>query len=68
MAEQFQQFTRLRDQWGRGSKEGLDQAMPVVYDELLRLAGRSLRSECPGHTPRATALVNESCEMTRKIS
>jgi RNA polymerase sigma-70 factor, ECF subfamily len=34
--------------------------MPIVYDELRRLAGRCLQSERSGHTLRATALVNEA--------
>jgi RNA polymerase sigma-70 factor (ECF subfamily) len=34
--------------------------MPLVYDQLRRLASRSLRSERPGHTLRATALVHEA--------
>jgi len=34
--------------------------MPIVYDELRRLAKRCLYSERPGHTLRATALVNEA--------
>jgi RNA polymerase sigma factor (TIGR02999 family) len=34
--------------------------MPLVYDELRRLAGHYLRSERPEHTLQATALVNEA--------
>lgn len=34
--------------------------MPLVYDELRRLAARYLRSERPGHTLQPTALVNEA--------
>ena len=40
--------------------EALDQLVPIVYDELRRLAGRCLQSERPGHTLRATALVHEA--------
>ena len=60
MPEQTQQFTQLLHQWSGGSKDALDQIMPVIYDELRKLAGRYLRSERPGHTLRATALVNEA--------
>lgn len=60
MPEQTQQFTELLHQWSGGSKEALDQLMPVIYDELRRLAGRYLRSERRDHTLRATALVNEA--------
>jgi RNA polymerase sigma factor (TIGR02999 family) len=52
--------TRLLQQWGSGNKEALDQLMPVVYDQLHRLAAKCLRSERPDHTLRATALVNEA--------
>ncbi len=34
--------------------------MPLVYDELRRIAARYLRRERPGHTLQATALVNEA--------
>jgi RNA polymerase sigma factor (TIGR02999 family) len=47
-------------QWSGGSKEALDQLMPVVYDQLRRLAASYLRSENRDHTLRATALVNEA--------
>jgi len=43
-----------------GSKEALDQLMPLVYDQLHRLAAKCLRAERPNHTLRATALVNEA--------
>lgn len=43
-----------------GDKEALDQLMPLVYDQLHRLAAKCLRAERPNHTLRATALVNEA--------
>jgi RNA polymerase sigma-70 factor, ECF subfamily len=52
--------TRLLREWNAGSKAALDQLMPVVYDQLHRLASKCLRSERPNHTLRATALVNEA--------
>lgn len=55
-----QQVTRLLQQWSGGSKEALDELMPVVYDQLRRLAASYLRSEDRDHTLRATALVNEA--------
>ena len=60
MPEPTPQFTELLHQWSDGSKEALDQLMPVIYDELRKLAGRYLRSERRDHTLRATALVNEA--------
>jgi|SRR5579862_955373 RNA polymerase sigma-70 factor (ECF subfamily) len=60
MPEEIQQFTELLQQSRGGNKGALDQLMPVIYDELRRLAGRYLRSERKDHTLRATALVNEA--------
>jgi RNA polymerase sigma-70 factor, ECF subfamily len=55
-----QDVTQLLQQWKGGDREALDQLMPIVYDELRRLASRCLYSERPGHTLRATALVHEA--------
>ena len=55
-----QDVTRLLRQWRGGNQQALDELMPIVYDELRRLAKRCLYSERPGHTLRATALVNEA--------
>jgi RNA polymerase sigma-70 factor, ECF subfamily len=60
MSPDRQDVTRLLQQWRAGNHEALDQLMPIVYDELRRLAGRCLQSERSGHTLRATALVNEA--------
>jgi len=60
MSPDRQDVTRLLQQWRGGSHEALDELMPVVYDELRRLAKRCLYSERPGHTLRATALVHEA--------
>jgi RNA polymerase sigma factor (TIGR02999 family) len=45
--------------WGRGDPDACDRLMPLVYDELRRLAGHYMRSEPVNHTLQATALVNE---------
>lgn len=60
MAPDRQLVTQLLQQWGSGNKEALDELMPVVYDQLWKLASNCLRSERPGHTLRATALVHEA--------
>ena len=52
--------TQLLQQWGGGNKAALDELMPVVYEQLRKLASRCLRTERPDHTLRATALVNEA--------
>jgi RNA polymerase sigma-70 factor, ECF subfamily len=45
---------------GRGDKAGLDGMLPLVYDELHRLAAGYLGRERPGHTLQPTALVHEA--------
>ncbi|HUA97466.1 MAG TPA: ECF-type sigma factor [Terracidiphilus sp.] len=52
--------TQLLRQWSSGDKAALDELMPVVYGQLHKLASRCMRDERPGHTLRATALVNEA--------
>jgi RNA polymerase sigma-70 factor, ECF subfamily len=46
--------------WGKSDKPGLDQMLPVVYEELHRLASGYLSREAPGHTLQPTALVHEA--------
>jgi RNA polymerase sigma factor (TIGR02999 family) len=52
--------TRLLKQWGGGNKEALDELMPIVYQQLRKMASLSMRAERPDHTLRATALVHEA--------
>ncbi len=51
--------TALLQEWNHGNKEALDQLMPLVINELRRLAQRHLGGERVGHTLQPTALVNE---------
>jgi RNA polymerase sigma factor (TIGR02999 family) len=44
----------------QGDPHAARQLLPLVYDELRRLAARRLRSEAPGQTLQATALVHEA--------
>lgn len=53
-------ITQLLERWSAGEQEALDQLMPLVYDELHRLAGAYLRRERRDHTLQTTALVNEA--------
>jgi RNA polymerase sigma-70 factor, ECF subfamily len=46
--------------WGRGDAAALDRLMPLVYQELRRIAARHLRHERGDHTLQASALVNEA--------
>jgi RNA polymerase sigma factor (TIGR02999 family) len=53
-------LTALLIESGRGDQKALDALMPLIYDELRRLASSHLRREGPGHTLQSTALVNEA--------
>jgi RNA polymerase sigma factor (TIGR02999 family) len=46
--------------WGDGDKEALDKLVPLVYDDLRRMARRYMRGQRDGHTLQTTALVNEA--------
>jgi RNA polymerase sigma factor (TIGR02999 family) len=52
--------TELLRAWTQGDGSALDRLMPLVYDELHRLAQRYMRQERPDHTLQATSLVNEA--------
>jgi RNA polymerase sigma-70 factor (ECF subfamily) len=54
------EVTRLLVDWGNGDQCALDELIPLVYDELRRLAGRYMRRESQGHTLQTSALVNEA--------
>ena len=55
-----QTVTRLLRRMSSGEKDAFDQLVPLVYDQLRRLASRCLFSERGDHTLRATALVHEA--------
>jgi RNA polymerase sigma factor (TIGR02999 family) len=52
--------TRLLNEWASGSELALEALVPLVYEELRRLAASYLRNEEPGHTLQPTALVHEA--------
>lgn len=54
------EVTALLGGWSRGEAAALDRLVPLVYDELRRLAGALLRHEREGHTLQPTALVHEA--------
>lgn len=60
MLPEQQAVTRLLHDLGQGDKEAFDKLVPLVYDQLRKLASRCLLSERPGHTLPATALVHEA--------
>jgi len=55
-----QDVTGLLVQWCQGNKEALDRLVPVVYEELRRLARARLRSEREGHSLQTSDLVHEA--------
>ena len=55
-----QEVTQLLAAWRDGDQQALDKLMPLVYDELRRIASRYMKREHPGHTLQTTALVNEA--------
>jgi len=52
--------TQLLLEASHGDRRALDAVMPVVYDELRRLARSYMRRERPGHTLQTTVLVHEA--------
>jgi RNA polymerase sigma factor (TIGR02999 family) len=52
--------TILLHQWQKGDASALERLLPLVYDELRRVARARLRAEQPNHTLQATALVHET--------
>jgi RNA polymerase sigma factor (TIGR02999 family) len=55
-----QQITNLLLAWGDGDEAALGQLMPLVYNELRKVAARHLRRQRPNHTLQTTDLVNEA--------
>ena len=54
------EITGLLLDWGNGDKAALDRVIPLVYQELRRLAHRQMRRERAGDTLQTTALINEA--------
>jgi RNA polymerase sigma factor (TIGR02999 family) len=54
------QITRLLSAIEQGDSRAAEQLLPLVYDELRRLAAEKMRQEKPGQTLQATALVHEA--------
>src|SRR5436189_3780662 len=52
--------TELLIEWSNGDKAALDKLMPLIHEELRRLAHHYMSHERPGHTLQTTALVNEA--------
>src|SRR5690349_20625817 len=55
-----QELTRLLEEWTAGRQAALDLLVPVLYDELRRLASHYMRGERTGHLLQTTAVVHEA--------
>jgi RNA polymerase sigma factor (TIGR02999 family) len=51
---------RILEAIEQGDRQSAEQLLPLVYDELRRLAAREMAHESPGHSLQATALVHEA--------
>ena len=60
MASDPDNVTRLLLEWSEGNRQALEEMLPLIYDELRRLAHNFLYRERPGHTLQTTALVHEA--------
>ena len=60
MASPGENVTLLLAQVREGKREAADQLIPLIYNELRRMAAACLQRERPGHTLQATALVHEA--------
>jgi RNA polymerase sigma factor (TIGR02999 family) len=52
--------TRILNAIGEGDRKAAEELLPLVYEELRKLAAQRLASEAPGQTLQATALVHEA--------
>jgi len=60
MKSSSHEVTQLLTDWGNGNQAAADKLMPLVYEELRRLAHQYMNKERPGHTLQTSALVNEA--------
>jgi RNA polymerase sigma factor (TIGR02999 family) len=60
MAQSPEQITGLLQAWRNGNREALDELVPMVYDELRRIAHRYMRQQAAGQTLQTTAVVHEA--------
>ncbi|HEX8189440.1 MAG TPA: sigma-70 family RNA polymerase sigma factor [Pyrinomonadaceae bacterium] len=58
--ERTNQVTQILHDWSGGDREAPERLMPLVYDEMRRIARSFISRERQGHTLQPTALVNEA--------
>jgi RNA polymerase sigma-70 factor, ECF subfamily len=54
------QITQLLVDWGKGNELALEKLVPLVYDELRRMAKRYMRGQSTAHTLQTTELIHEA--------
>jgi RNA polymerase sigma factor (TIGR02999 family) len=60
MAESAEHLTQILATTGAGDKHAAEELLPLVYEELRRLAAAKMAEQSPGQTLQATALVHEA--------
>jgi RNA polymerase sigma factor (TIGR02999 family) len=60
MQPEPEQVTQILDAVGAGDAQAAEKLLPLVYEELRRLAAHKMAGESPGQTLQATALVHEA--------
>lgn len=60
METSSQSVSFLLQRWSDGDRAALDQLLPLVYDELRRIARRYMGQQPDGHTLQTTALIHEA--------
>jgi RNA polymerase sigma factor (TIGR02999 family) len=60
LGEEMNAVTRILSAMQAGDPQAADQLLPLVYEELRKLAAAKLAQETPGHTLQPTALVHEA--------
>ena len=60
MASLMSEFTRVLDQVQQGKENAANELLPLVYEELRKLAAHKMAGETPGQTLQPTALVHEA--------
>ena len=60
MGESTEPVTQVLQAVGAGEEHAAEKLLPLVYEELRRLAAVKMKEQPPGHTLQPTALVHEA--------
>ena len=56
----FHQITLLLVDWSKGDENALEESMPLVYEELRRMARQYMKKQSAGHHFQTTELIHEA--------